>query len=107
MAFKIVGDSDTSVGSKAQNAEFFGSDLTLTQPSLGNGAIWHCQFSASDACNVDVTFDSGTNWTELTALVTDTLVTIDIYVARTDQVNFRQDNVAARTIDINTILQEE
>ena len=96
---EIRGDIDGTV--KAQNAEFFSADITAQKTG-----IFRLMLSLSATKVVDVTFDSGSNWTALndgTSLTTDQLYAFDVMVKVGDTFNMRIPTASGATVDVGRV----
>jgi len=100
--YDILGIDDGET--ETQNTEWFGSDLIPTDNS-----IVRVEISVSAAVVVEVTFDSGSNWTALNsnvALGVDQLNIFDIFVKTGDTLNFRIPTAGGAVVDIGRVYQE-
>ncbi len=89
---------------KAQNAEWFSSDLIPAYSGLVR-----IEISLSTAVVIEITFDSGANYTALNrniALLVDSLYIFDVFCRAGDLLNFRIPTAGGATIDIGRIYQE-
>ena len=99
--FDLIGIDDGET--EAQNAEWFSSDLL---PTL-NG-IFRLEVSVSAAVVVEITFDSGSNYTALNsnnAIAADQLHVFDIYVRTGDTFNIRIPTGGGAVVDIGRVYQ--
>jgi len=74
--------------SKTSGTEFFTADITVV-----NGGVFRLEISTDGSAVIEVTFDSGANWTKLnggTALAADNLHVFDVIVNKGDTFNMRQ-----------------
>ena len=100
----IIGSAS---GVKTANAEWFAADLTADIES-DISIIFEIHVSVSAAVVVEVTFDSGSNWTALndgTAIGADKLRIFDIKLRSTDNFNMRTPTSGGATVDICTVDQ--
>jgi len=92
-------------GVKALDAEIFAADLTTQSYSK-----WIIIWSASTAEALEVTYDSGSNWTDITGQIVatkaDALETFTIYVGPNDTFNMRE-GTNGGTIDICRVIEEQ
>ena len=99
--FDLIGTDDGAT--EAQNAEWFTTDLA---PTL-NG-IFRLEVSVSAAVVIEVTFDSGSNFTALNSnnsIGADQLFVFDIYVRVGDTFNIRIPTAGGATVDIGRVYQ--
>ncbi len=92
----------SATGVKAQNAEWFATDLSpvVIAPKV---AKFRIIVSCSAAVVVDVTLDSGSNWTALNSgkvVGIDQLFTFDVPVRNGDTFNMRTPTAGGCTVDI-------
>jgi len=100
--FDILGIDDGET--ETQNTEWFVSDLLPVHSGL-----MRVEISVSAAVVVEVTFDSGTNFTALNSnavLGVDQLFIFDLFVKTGDTINFRIPTAGGATVDIGRIYQE-
>lgn len=100
----IIGSAS---GVKAANAEWFAADLTANIET-DIAIVFEIQVSVSVAVVVEVTFDSGSNWTALnngTAIGADKLHTFDVKLRSTDTFNMRTPTAGGATVDVCTVDQ--
>ena len=98
----------TYSGAKAQNAEWGATDYT-PDVAVGKSMNLILQVSVSAAVIVEVTLDSGSNWTALNsgvAIPIDQLFQFDIFATNGDLVNFRTPTVGGATIDIGYLIAD-
>jgi len=89
----ILGEiKDTA---KAQNAEWFGSDILVRHEGL-----LLIDISYSDAEAVEITYDSGTKFHNLLTTTANTLHHIEVLVRGGDTVNFRTTTATPPNIDL-------
>jgi len=101
--FDLLGNDDGVT--EAQNAEWFAADITPT----GIG-LFRFEVSVSLAVVIEVTLDSGANWTALNgnvALVADSLYTFDIFVQADDAFNIRIPTAGGAVVDIGRVYQPD
>jgi len=94
-------------GVKAANAEWFTADLTADIEN-NIAVVFEVQVSFSIAVAVEVTFDSGSNWTVLndsTAIGANKIHIFDIKLRDTDTFNMRTPTTSGATIDVCTVDQ--
>ncbi len=97
-----VQPAGATTGAKAQNAEFFAADLlpfVLAQYAAKN----KISISVSAAVVIEITLDSGSNWTALNAGVAigvDQLFTFDVAIRNGDTFNMRTPTGGGATVDI-------
>ncbi len=97
--YDLIGIDDGAT--EAQNAEWFATDLL---PS--NNGFFTLEISVSAAVVIEVTFDSGTNFTALNsgvALGVDQLFLFDVYVRVGDTFNIRIPTAGGATVDIGRV----
>ncbi len=85
----------TATGEKAQNAEFFATDLdprTITDSALR----WHVT-TIGDNVLLQITFDSGSTWSTLGTPAAGTLTTYTFNVRDGDTMNFRTNDAGGFT----------
>jgi len=100
--YDILGIDDGAT--ETQNTEWFAADLLPTDNS-----IIRIEISVSLAVVVEVTFDSGSNYTALNsnvALAADSLYIFDIFVKTGDTLNFRIPTGGGAVVDIGRVYQE-
>ena len=88
---------------EAQNAEWFATDLLPTM----NG-VFRLEISVSAAVVIEITFDSGTNFTALNsnvALGADQLNIFDVCIRVGDTFNIRIPTAGGATVDIGRVYQ--
>ena len=101
--FDLLGNDDGVT--EAQNTEWFAADITPT----GIG-LFRFEVSVSAAVVIEVTLDSGANWTALNgnvALVADSLYTFDIFVQADDDFNIRIPTAGGAVVDIGRVYQPD
>ena len=99
--YDLIGIDDGAT--EAQNAEWFATDL-----SPSNNGFFTLEISVSAAVVIEVTFDSGTNFTALNsgvALGVDQLFLFDVYVRLGDTFNIRIPTAGGATVDIGRVYQ--
>jgi len=99
--YDLIGIDDGAT--EAQNAEWFASDLV---PTLNT--IFRIEISVSAAVVVEITLDSGSNFTALntnTALGADQLFVFDVFVKIGDTFNMRIPTAGGATVDIGRVYQ--
>lgn len=98
---KIIGEA---TGAKAQNTEWFASDLQEQQVSEQFGASkFRLTLAISTEKKVQITLDSGTTWVylnEANALTADALYMFDVGVRDGDNFNMRCDEADGTTVRI-------
>jgi len=96
---------DNASGSKTATTEWFASDLLMSE----NLGFFRITLSISASAIIEVTLDSGSNWTALNsgiALVADQIYTFEVPVRNGDTINFRTPSGATTTtVDIGRIDQ--
>jgi len=95
----------STTGSKAQNAEFFGTDLTANiESDISVGFL--ITFSFSAAVTLQWTKDSGSNWSVVhdvngtSSFNADETYTAIVFVRSTDTFNLRIPTAGGATVDI-------
>jgi len=99
--FDLIGINDGAT--EAQNAEWFATDLAPTVTGL-----FRLEISVSAAVVVEVTFDSGSNFTALNknvALGVDQLFVFDVFVKIGDTFNMRIPTSGGATVDVGRVYQ--
>jgi len=97
-----VMETGEGTGAKAQNTEWFATDLTSTSTS-SEAAKYRIAVSVSAAVVVEVTLDSGTTWMSLNAnvaLTADALYVFEVPIRNVDNFNMRTPTVGGATIRI-------
>lgn len=95
MAKRLQEVASTS-GAKAADAEYLAADLETAEASK---LIVVVVSQAAD--DVQITFDSGSTWADLTAATTAlTYTEFTVHTADDDAVNFRSNDVGGITLDI-------
>jgi len=87
-----------STGAKAQNEEWFATDIIPTK-----SAKFRTTVSVDAAVTIQVTLDSGTTWNTLNsnvALIADNLYIFDIGVRTNDKFNIRIPTAGGATINV-------
>ena len=98
----------TITGVKAANAEWLAEDYA-PDVQVGKAVDLICQFSLSADVVVEVTLNSGTDWTKLNsgvALGVDQLKQFDVFATNGDLVNFRTATVGGTTVDIGYVVAD-
>jgi len=88
---------DSTSGAKAQNVEFFGTDLDPRH--ITDGALRYIVTVSSNEALIQITLDSGTTWTELGTPDSNKITSYTFYVRDNDQVNFRTNDEDGITLD--------
>lgn len=99
--YDLIDDIDGIT--KAQNAKFFTTDLVPIHTG-----IFTIQLSLSASVIIEVTFDSGSNWTALNsnvALGIDQLFIFDVGVKTGDAFNMRIPTAGGAVVDIGRVYQ--
>ena len=100
--FDLIANNDGVT--EAQNAEWFATDVTPVHSGL-----MRIEISVSVAVVVEITFDSGTNFTALNsnvALTADSLYIFDVFCKVGDLLNFRIPTAGGAITDIARMYQE-
>lgn len=95
---KIIGDTS---GSKAQNVEWFASDLTSDASEQFAASKFRITLAVSSSVPIQVTLDSGTTWVALnegSSLVSDSLYMFDVGVRQADTFNMRTTDASGTTV---------
>lgn len=99
----------TYSGAKAQNAEWAGTDYTGLAVT-GKSELCILQVAVSvTAAVVEVTFDSGTTWSEINsgvALTIGQLYQFDLYITGADTFNIRATNASGTTVDTAKLVSD-
>lgn len=98
-----MAELGSTSGAKAQNAEFFASDITIPAHLSGESIKVHV---AALADSIEFTLDSGTTWHDIkgSALAADTPETFTIFVDGTDALNFRCPDIGGTTLDFFQVI---
>jgi len=92
---------DTATGAKAQDVEYFASDIVINETATLTLSL------SGTAVDVQVTLDSGSTWVDLiTALVLNTHTEVSFTVRGIDTVNFRTNNASGITLDYLRVFKE-
>ena len=107
----VFAGSSTS-GAKAQNAEWFASDISSASFQTDRASKFRITLAVSSAVVVQITLDSGTTWVSLNsnkALVADSAYAFDMPALQADTFNMRTNDAAGTTVRFCRVdsLQEE
>lgn len=104
MAITSIGGALADGTTKTQNTEFFTTDLSPQANS-----VFHIQLTLASDVALEVTFDTGTNWTALNGNVTlgvDKLHTFSLFMQRGDLFNMRIPTAGGSVIDHIRVVEE-
>ena len=95
-------------GAKAEDAEFFATDLS-PQTDAGTASLFRISIVATAGDAIEVTWNSGTAWEALlstSALTANTYFEQTLFVRSGDTVNFRCPTTGGITLDRFTVDEE-
>lgn len=99
----IVKDQLAAGTVKAQNAEFFATDVAPTLTSTTRAASLRLLIALSAAVKIEITLDSGTTWQSINAnaaVVAESLYKFDIPIRNGDLFNIRVPDVGGATVRV-------
>jgi len=111
MPGQVFTRADTS-GAKAQNVEWFATDVTSASFQDIRASKFRLTFALSSKVIVEVTLDSGTTWYSLnsnSAITADSVFAFDVPARQADLFNMRTPAAAGTTVRFCRVdsLQEE